>query len=176
MSSNLHWILLDNGFCVFFYSFVVLIIISKQFKTHSDDQFVTVQIFFDSMLILIHCYLLVSFKIAFNKLKEEEKSLKITEMTAYDYGKVIDEARKYLNEGYECPKTFRELKRLEDRSEEKTKATNYDPSDENIYEPLELKQDSIYVDVHDVAHEDDSNVYEEFKPKNDEYECINRLA
>lgn len=127
-----------------------------------------VSILYDLNLTLIHVLMLASLKVVYNKFKTVEKVIQDHEMTAEEYGEAINEKRNQLNEGYECPHPLADLSVIvPSYAELLLKAdivpdTEGLPEEENVYEPLEIRPNSVYQElVINRTNSDDSNIYNE---------------
>lgn len=77
-----------------------------------------------------------------------------TEMGPYEYGKVIQELRKNLNDGYECPNPrSKDFCKIESSKEKQELSDIYESAAERIYEHLKASEEVTYADINMYAEE-----------------------
>lgn len=86
-SSNILWILIDNGFCICFYLIVSAISIIKKL-TGLDEEDDIILVFFHTVLFFVHSFICIAFKVIYDDLKNQAEVARATD--EYDYGKTID--------------------------------------------------------------------------------------
>lgn len=125
------WIQIDNAFCVGFYLLLSLIIGFKIMVNGDGEILNESSLMFYLILLLIHAYMLCSFKFLYDDLKSEELRLASIALSQEEYDTLIDEERKKLNGGYECPLSQNMLQELQGRVQEAQSTRG-----EGIYEAL----------------------------------------